>query len=164
MAQHPIDFLEVNLPGKIAMMPCPGTKEADLLKSVADIASNNISAVLTLTPSDELEMLKADELPELCRTNDIDWFHLPIVDDQAPTIAFHNAWQNNGQKIMAHLKGGKNIALHCQGGTGRTGLVAAIILLNMGLSRLETEEKIKAIRPLALTIESQVAFLDAFFD
>lgn len=49
------------------------------------------SALLTLMPTEELLQNEIDLLPEECQMLGIEWFHLPVGDDQAPGEAFKAA-------------------------------------------------------------------------
>ena len=53
------------------------------------------------------------------------WHHLPIPDMSPPGPTFEAAWRAQGGEIMAYLEQGKRLALHCAGGLGRSGTIAA---------------------------------------
>jgi protein-tyrosine phosphatase len=103
-------------------------------------------------PKEEMQRNAVVDMPELCAQLDLQWFHLPIEDDHAPEQEFANAWRTAGEKVHALLASGKSIAIHCKGGSGRTGLVAAQILLERGVSFDEVIERVRAIRPNALQV------------
>ena len=60
------------------------------------------------------------------------WFHLPIRDDEGPTEIFLSAWKKVGNEVHQLLNNGYSIAIHCKGGSGRTGLLAGQIMLERG--------------------------------
>lgn len=93
---------------------------------------------------------------------DIRWFHLPIEDDYAPGADFHEAWKSEKTEINALISGGKSIAIHCMGGSGRTGMVADQILLERGLVLSEVTSRVKNIRSTDLCIPTQIAYIEAF--
>lgn len=79
------------------------------------------------------------------------WFHLPIGDDQAPSEEFNQHWQECRHQINTILDQGKHIAIHCKGGQGRTGLIAIQVLLEHGASLNEASDMVRSLRPKALT-------------
>jgi protein-tyrosine phosphatase len=145
--------------GQILFTPCPGTKEVDLHTSLEQLTAAGASAILTLMPKDEMQRNAVTDLPELCAELGLQWFHLPIEDDQAPEKAFRDAWQVAKSTVHDVLDAGKNIVIHCKGGTGRTGLVAAQILLERGIPIDEVIERVRSIRPNALQIPAHQVYI-----
>ncbi len=62
----------------------------------------------------------------------MEWHHLPIIDADIPREPFDAAWPQVGPVLRAHLAAGHRIVLHCLGGLGRTGTIAARLLIEMG--------------------------------
>jgi len=92
----------------------------------------------------------------------LDWIHLPIQDDAAPDNSFIQALLLQKMALMTKLSNSESIAIHCKGGSGRTGLMAAILLRIAGYSLEQAIEKVQQIRPRALTIPAHLAFLSTF--
>ena len=145
--------------GDILFTPCPGTKEVDLRTSLAQLAAGGARAILTLMPSEEIQRNAVSDIPEICRQLDLQWFHFSIEDDHAPEQDFFSAWQNASAKVHALLNSGNSIAIHCKGGTGRTGLVSAQILLERGMPLNEVIQRVQSIRPKALQIPEHLAYI-----
>ncbi len=55
---------------------------------------------------------------------------------------------------------GKTIAIHCKGGSGRTGLVAAQILLERGVPLEQVIDQVRAIRPNALQLPVHQSYIN----
>ena len=87
------------------------------------------------------------------------WFHLPIEDDHAPEAAFEQAWTSQSAAILDLLQKGGRLALHCKGGTGRTGLIATRLLLALGWELEPAMAVVKALRPKALTLPAHQAWI-----
>jgi protein-tyrosine phosphatase len=63
----------------------------------------------------------------------MDWLHLPIVDYSVPTSAFERDWAAYGAEVRTLLRKGADIGVHCKGGLGRAGMIAARILAELGM-------------------------------
>lgn len=157
--KHPFNFLQLDNGAALLFTPCPGTQQVELKTSLAQLVEAGASAVLTLMPSEEMERNQVTDLPNFCAELKLQWFHLPIEDDHAPEQEFNLAWQANHKKIHALLKNGHKLVIHCKGGTGRTGLVAAQILLERGLMLDEVVDRVRSIRPKALKIPAHLAYI-----
>jgi len=57
------------------------------------------------------------------------------------------------------LDAGKRIAVHCKGGSGRTGLMAAQILVERGYTKEDALAAVKALRPKALSLAAHQDYL-----
>jgi protein-tyrosine phosphatase len=53
------------------------------------------------------------------------------------------------------------IALHCKGGTGRTGTAIALILLELGWPVNKIIKEVQSVRPKALRIKKQLDYLNS---
>ena len=157
---HPFSVMTIgDGAGNILFTPCPGTKEVGLQVSLEQLAAAGASAILTLMPKEEMQRNAVVDMPELCAQLSLQWFHLPIEDDHAPEQEFTTAWDIASEKVHALLASGKSIAIHCKGGSGRTGLVAAQILLERGVSLDEVIERVRAVRPSALQIPAHQTYI-----
>lgn len=148
--------------GQLFFTPCPGTKDVGLQESLEQLAAAGASAIVTLMPQEEMQRNTVLELPELCKRLGLEWYHLPVEDDHAPEQEFADAWAPAKAKIHELLSAGKSIAIHCKGGTGRTGLVIALILVERGLPVEEVIARVKAVRSNALQIPAHLEYLHNF--
>jgi protein-tyrosine phosphatase len=78
-------------------------------------------------------------------------YSIPIQDFAAPTLA---DFQTFIDIVIKSLKKGK-VLVHCQGGTGRTGTMAAAYWIKKGLSANEAIRKIRKSRPGAIEMPEQ---------
>lgn len=147
--KHPFDILPLNS-GQLIFTPCPGTKDVSLINSVAQLKAAGAAALITLMPVHELTQNNADNIGAFCSEQGLAWFQLPIEDDCAPEHAFEQAFSANKAAILALLQNGQTIAIHCKGGSGRTGLMAAILMMQLGYSKTEAQALVQQLRPKAL--------------
>jgi len=156
---HPFDKLSLNDGGTLIFTPCPGTRDADLRASLAQLAEAGSRAVITLMPDDEMVRNDVSALPDACGELGLQWFHFPIEDDALPGEAFKKAWEKDQQGVSDILNKQGTIAIHCKGGSGRTGLMAAIILLERGMPSEEVVKQVKSLRPNALKLAVHTDYL-----
>jgi protein-tyrosine phosphatase len=156
---HPFDIFPLDNGAAFIFTPCPGTKQVELKTALEQLAAAGATAVLTLMESEEMQRNQVTDLPRFCTELNLQWFHLPIEDDHAPQQEFATAWQAARDNIHALLDSGKTIAIHCKGGSGRTGLVAGQILLERGMHLDTVIEKIRALRPNSLQVPAHQTYI-----
>ena len=77
-------------------------------------------------------------------------------------MPYKNNVESISTKCKTDIQQKQTIAIHCKSGTGRTGLVAALILNSAGYTKEEVYSLVQGIRPKALTIELQKKYFDNF--
>ena len=150
---HPSDLLPLDHEGAgLILTPCPGTRGVEPRTALEQLKAAGADAVITLMPKAEMASNGVTDIADLCSQSGLQWFHLPIEDEHAPERDFALAWQ--AQRLAVHqlLDDGKTIALHCKGGSGRTGLMAALLLVERGWSKDRAAAAVKALRPNALSL------------
>lgn len=160
---HPFDILKLDNGARLIFTPCPGTKEASLQASLKTLQAAGADAVVTMMPDAELGEFKADALPAECAALGLAWFHLPVEDDCAPEAPFAAAFACHKAVLLARLAAGQTLAIHCRGGSGRTGLMAAILLLESGYAPSQVKALVQEVRPKALTLEPHVNYLNKHY-
>ena len=68
----------------------------------------------------------------------------------APGDAFERRWGDKGEEIKDSLSAGGRVLLHCRGGLGRAGTVAARILIEFGYAPDAAIESVRSARPGAI--------------
>ena len=162
MSLHPFDKLTVKNNIGFLFTPCPGIKEATLLESISELKAAGASAIVSLMSDEELAQNNASQLGRVCAAQEIRWFQLPISDDKGPEQHFLDAWSHEKTALLRLLNTPTTIAVHCKGGSGRTGLMIAILLLELGYSKEDAKDKVQAIRPKSLRKPDQVSFFENY--
>jgi protein-tyrosine phosphatase len=74
----------------------------------------------------------------------IRYYCLPIEDGDIPDATFEKSWETAGAQLREELlRGGKNL-IHCKGGLGRSGMIAARLIVELGAAT--PEEAIRRVR------------------
>lgn len=165
---HPLRIDPVEVPGStglIGLTFCPGKKQKvamtgawdrDLEKDLATIRAWGSSVLISLIEAYEFIELEVTELPQTCLQYDIAWHGLPIVDGAIPDQDWEDNWRKISPSLHQTLREGGRIVIHCKGGLGRTGLLAARILVEFGMPPVEAIKQVRQARPGAIeTIEQE---------
>lgn len=168
---HPIRIDEVpagDAGGVIGITFCPGKCgpsasgyrwERDLSTDLDAIARWAPAAIVTLIEAHEFAMLRVRNLGEQVHARSIEWHHLPIVDVRPPDERFENAWQSSGPRLVGLLRSGEKVLVHCRGGLGRAGTVAARLLVEIGTPADEAVARVRAARPRAIETSEQMRYV-----
>ncbi|HYW75085.1 MAG TPA: cyclin-dependent kinase inhibitor 3 family protein [Gammaproteobacteria bacterium] len=167
----PLRIDSVAVPGteaKIGMTLCPGKFQPwgqhgawrrDLDTDLAAIKDWGASTLITLIEDREFESLSVTALPERARAHGLAWYHWPIADQQLPGQRFEQRWQQAFPAVRQRLEAGEHLVVHCMGGLGRTGIVAARILVEFGTDPKTAVRRIRAARPGAIETAAQLRYV-----
>jgi ADP-ribosyl-[dinitrogen reductase] hydrolase len=167
---HPLEVHGVATgAGRLGMCMCPGKRQPhaatgpwdrDLLLDMDAIAAFGAAMLITLMESHELEnAVPVTALAAAAEARGMGWLHLPIVDFGAPDESFEQAWRTHGPAVRGALRAGKNVVVHCRGGRGRSGLLAARILVELGEDPQAAIAAVRASNPLAIETSVQEAHI-----
>lgn len=172
---HPLRIDEVqcapSAEGVIGITFCPGKQASSLfgapwqrdlemdLKAVSEWGAH---AVLSMIEEQEMSELGVPELGSRIRKHGIEWHHLPIVDQMAPGEPFDKGWPMAGRAALQLLRTGGRVLVHCRGGLGRAGTVAACLLMELGVTPTDALRKVRAARPGAVETLVQERFLSEY--
>ena len=160
---HPFDLLPLpSQQGGLLLTPCPGLRDSSVSQAMATLQLAGASGVISLMPMSELQHNAADSIGTTCGQLGLAWYHLPVADESAPLADFDSAWQAAAPDLLARLRAGEYLAIHCKGGSGRTGLIAARILIAFGVPHDEAVAQVQALRPNAIQHPVHRAWLAQF--
>lgn len=130
-------------PGKLAIVlrPRGGDWLADEIRSWQ---TGHLDVVVSLLTNDEIVDLGLTEEAKICETHGIQFHSFPIVDCGVPSsrktaLAFL-------RQIEGALVDGKCIGVHCRQGIGRSGLIAACLLILAGADPDKALQRVSAAR------------------
>lgn len=162
MNTHPYDTLTLANGTSFIFTPCPGTKDTSVADAVSQLNQAGASAIITLMYDNEIERLGATSLANACNELAINWFQLPMPDDACPNEDFEEALNAQWPIIRALLEQKKTIAVHCKGGSGRTGLMIGLLMLQLGYAQQEIIAQVQKMRPKALMHDAQLNYFKNF--
>lgn len=158
--EHPVWSMSVKDNGaEIIMMPCPGTKEIDLESTITQLKGQGVTAILSMMVDEEMKNLNAESLPEVCQLNDMQWFNMETDDNKVPGEKALSKWNEYKDKLVDAINQGNTVAVHCKGGTGRTGVGVAMLLLELGWKGDQAIADVQALKPGAFKSELAAQFI-----
>ncbi len=165
---HPLQIAQVQHGadhGRIGLTFCPGKKQANAFTGSWDrdleldcdaIRDWGAAAMVTLVEPQEMKSLGVSALGEAVRARGIAWYHLPIRDVSTPSLEFEDAWANAGAELRSLIRDGSSVLVHCKGGLGRAGMIAARLLVELGMAPESAIAAVRRVRPGAIETRSQV--------
>jgi ADP-ribosyl-[dinitrogen reductase] hydrolase len=165
-----IDSVETPGGGRIGMTLCPGKKilhgstgdwDRDLDLDIRAIAKWGAAAVVTLMEHHEFSHLRVPGLGEAVEAAGMQWHHLPIEDVSVPDDLFETLWIYSGHRLRTRLDSGDNVLIHCRGGLGRSGMIAARLLVELGEKADDAIRRVRMARPGAIETAAQEKYVRA---
>jgi ADP-ribosyl-[dinitrogen reductase] hydrolase len=156
------DFARIGItfcPGKYDRNAMTGYWDRDLALDLDAIRDWGAAAVVTLLEPKELTLLRVARLGEEVTRRNIRWFHLPIVDVSIPDDKFEQEWVIAGEELRSLLRRRLDVLVHCRGGLGRAGTIAARLLVELGMAPTTAIANVRAVRPGAIETVDQEEFV-----
>ena len=173
-SSHPLLINEIAVGaagGLIGITFCPGKSgpslrgwrwQRDLAIDLDEIVRWGAGAVVTLIEEHEFESLHVRNLGVEIEAHGMEWHHLPIVDVAAPDTRFEQGWIVAGPKVRRLLVSGGKVLIHCRGGLGRAGTIAACLLIELGVGPHDAIARVRNARPGAIETAAQERYVLAY--
>jgi ADP-ribosyl-[dinitrogen reductase] hydrolase len=167
---HPLEIAEVSPGpglGKVGLTFCPGKHqqnastghwERDLGLDLDVVAKWGAAVVVTLIEKPEMERLGVAQLRAEVEARHMVWHHYPMVDGDIPSATLAGSWAIVGEECRAVLRDGFNVLVHCKGGLGRAGTIAATLLTELGMYCERAVELVREARPGAIENRAQEVY------
>ena len=117
-----------------------------------------------------LSLVEANEFSNYCdqglivsesNKRSINFVRLPITDLGIPKNDTLDGLNKLRPRLHEAIKSGSSIAIHCMGGLGRSGTVAAIILRDLGVPAQTAIDIVRQSRPGAIETKEQELFVSS---
>ena len=147
---------------------CPGRNAIDsagcqwkrnLRDDLRDLMAWGANAVLTLVEDCEFARLGVPGFATEIRKTRLVWYHMAIPDMSTPGKVFDEAWMRDGARILGSLRAGERVLVHCAGGLGRSGMIAAKLLTDLGASANHAVSAVRRARPGAIETDRQLDYV-----
>lgn len=146
-------------PGRRAETPADATSQPALAEDLSRLAGLGATGLLSLVETQELPG-GFDGFAAAVHAAGLEWSHLPIPDYGVPDASFMAGWRK--LDLSRRLREGESWAIHCRAGLGRTGTIAALLLVENGASAVEAIARIRREHDAAaVETEAQADFLIA---
>ncbi len=143
---------------RIGLCACPG-QSGSLSNDLQQLCDWGARGLVTLIEDHEFGLLGVTSLPAQAEALGMRWWHLPIRDLGTPDESFETSWREVGHELRSLLRDGVSVALHCRGGLGRTGTVAARLLVELGRTPALAIEQVRSARPGSIETREQENFV-----
>jgi len=128
---------------------------SSFLKDLQIIKKQKVKIVVSLLPDNEKNKLGLDDL--IWSKEEVDYIQFPINDFSVPPKKKFNELKKLISFIKENLMLSKHVLIHCNGGKGRSGMIAALVLKAM-----KEKDPIKKVREKvigAIETEEQEIFV-----
>jgi protein-tyrosine phosphatase len=138
-----LHWLDGPWPGKLGLAARP--RGGDWLgEEIADWKRAGVNAVLSLlTSEEERDLQLRDEAGEI-RRQGLEFNSFPIPDRRVPVS--QGKLGDALDTLNRQLSAGRNVLVHCRQGVGRSGLVAACLLIKNGMTPGAAIEAVSSAR------------------
>lgn len=153
--ETPLSTLAIGA-GRLGLMRAPG-QPGDLER----IGAFAPGLVISLTESPEMAELGLSTLSADLAARKMAHAHLPIPDFGIPSQATMALWRALSPRVQALIDAGAGVVIHCRAGLGRSGTLAALVLIERGMAADAAIAAVRQARPGAIETTGQERWLHA---
>ena len=129
---------------------------SSFLKDLQIIKKQKVKIVVSLLPDNEKNKLGLDDL--IWSKVEVEYIQFPISDFSVPPKKKFNELKKLISFIKENLMLSKYVLIHCNGGKGRSGMIAALVLKAM--KEKDTIKKVRENVVGAIETEEQETFVE----
>lgn len=137
-----------NYPGSVA----PEWRR-DLEADLRALREQGVDVLVSLMEPDEMAAMGIGSLPRRTGENGMEWIGFPIEDMGVP--ASRDDYRELVREVCDRLRAGRVVVVHCLGGLGRSGTLAASVLAELGMTADDAIAEVRNARPGAIQTTAQ---------
>ena len=118
--------------------------------------------LVSLMEDHEYDLLAVPDLRGRARDVGLEVRHFPIADDSVPPAWRDDAFAELVAGIRRALDDGRRVVVHCRGGVGRSGLVAAAVATTYGDDADAAIARVRRVQRWAVETREQEAYVGRF--
>lgn len=154
--------------GRVGLTFCPGKKQdvalagpwdRDLGLDLDRIEEIGARAVVSVIEQHELDELGVPALGQAIENRGMQWHHISVVDDDVPDATAEARWCYTSARLRTLCAAGETVVIHCKGGLGRTGSLAAQLLIDFGADPEDAIAAVREARPGAIQTQAQESYV-----
>ncbi|GFR40923.1 hypothetical protein Agub_g1579 [Astrephomene gubernaculifera] len=159
--------------GRLGLTYCPGKHitarngvqyARDLRADLSRLKQEHgVHVIVCLLPDAELRYLRVRDYAAAVAAHHMTYMQLPIIEMAPPDDMQRACALVEG--VVEQLQAGRTVVVHCKGGVGRAGLLAACVLIRLGVcgSAQEAIDTVRRYRRGAVESRKQEDFVGAFW-
>jgi len=152
-------MIPFNLPGQIYRSPMPFGDFDYGHTTLKEYRQAKIDTVVMLITPEESLIRAGRDLESLYESEGMGVIHLPIIDFDVPED--DAAMESALDEVITQAERGKNIAIHCFAGRGRTGMFIALLTRRiLGMEGLQAINWLREFFPAVETEEQAQAVIN----
>lgn len=130
-------------PGRIALVPRPRGGEW-LEDEVEEWSKAGLDVIVSMLESEEASNFELEREAELCAEKGIEFISCPVKDRSIPKI--NDEFLRIIERLKILVLSGKNIGIHCRQSVGRAPLMAAVLMITLGIEPEEAFRQLSIVR------------------
>lgn len=138
-------WIPTNARGKLAIVPRPRGGDW-LVDELRDYRAAGLDVLVSLLPEDESEELGLELERSAAISNGLEFLSFPIADMSTPRLDARA--KSFIDDLAQRLEEGKRVGIHCRQSIGRSGMIAAAVLVWRGESPRSAMSAVSSARGL----------------
>ncbi len=155
-----VEMFKIGEFGKGTLYTMPKPSKDHLTDDMAFYVKQGVTKIVSLLQEDEISRIGLADEEAQCLAHGIAYDNIAIKDASVPTL---DAVKPKIKQWAEDLSIGQTLAVHCQGGRGRAGTIAACLLVEMGIDADDALAQVtKARTKLSPDNQCQIDFVKAY--
>jgi protein-tyrosine phosphatase len=117
--------LPLDLPGRLFRCAMPFSAYDPDGRALDEFRTRQVTVVVVLAEADECDRIAGHDLRRVYADAGLEIVDFPIKDFG---VATEDELRRVVERVLARLRGGRNVAVHCHAGKGRAGTIAACVV------------------------------------